>query len=146
MTLLKVNNPATKSFDGFFNDIFNELPANLAKNFKQDSFGFPPVNILEDTNNYLLEVSVPGYEKADFTIKLDGNILTLSAEKKEGVKSETEKVIRTEFKSKAFKRSFTLDEKVEASGIEAKYESGILKVNLPKKELARVTTKEITIQ
>ncbi len=146
MTLVKVNNPATRSFDGFINDIFNELPANFSKSLRQDFNGFPPVNIVEDTNNYQLEVAVPGLEKSDFNIKLDGEVLTISAEKKEVAKTETQKVVRKEFSSKAFKRSFTLDEKIDAAAIEAKYENGILKLTLPKKEVAKVVTKEITIQ
>ena len=146
MTLVKLNNPATKSFDGFINDIFNELPATFGKTFREDVFSYLPVNIVENENAYNLEVAVPGLEKGDFNIKLDGNLLTISADKKNAPKSETEKVIRKEFGSKAFKRSFTLDEKIEAASIEAKYENGILKLNLPKKEVAKVSTKEITIQ
>ncbi len=146
MTLVKVNNPLSKSFDGLFNDIFNDLPATFGKTFREDVFSFPPVNIVENANTYQLEVAAPGLEKADFVIKLDGNLLTISSEKKTAQTTETEKVIRKEFGSKSFKRSFTLDEKIEANAIEAKYENGILKLNLPKKEVAKVTTKEITIQ
>ena len=145
MTLVKVNNPVSKSFDGFMNEIFNEFPATFGKTFREDVLSFPPVNIVEHTSAYQLEVSVPGLEKADFNIKLDSNILTISADKKEEVKSETEKVIRKEFSQKAFKRSFTLDEKIEANAIEAKYENGILKLTLPKKEVAKISSKEITI-
>ena len=146
MTLVKVNNPVTKTFDGLLNDIFNDLPVSFGKTFRQDVLSFPPVNISENTNVYQLEVSVPGLEKTDFNIKVEGNILTISADKKETPKVENEKQIRKEFSNKAFKRSFTLDEKIDAEGIDAKYENGILKVNLPKKEAAKVTTKEITIQ
>ncbi|MEO7767412.1 MAG: Hsp20/alpha crystallin family protein [Ferruginibacter sp.] len=146
MTLVKVNNPVAKSIDGFMNDIFNDLPANFGKRFREDVFSFPPVNILENANAYQLAVAAPGLEKADFNIKLDGNLLTISADKKEASNVENEKVIRKEFSNKAFKRSFTLDEKIEASAIEAQYENGILKVTLPKKEVAKVTSREITIQ
>ncbi len=146
MTLVKVNNPVTKTFDGLMNDIFNDLPATFGKTFREDVFSFPPVNILENTNAYQLEVAVPGLEKADFVIKLDANILSISADKKAIPNNETEKVIRKEFSNKAFKRSFTLDEKIDAAAIEAKYENGILKLILPKKEVAKAASKEITIQ
>ncbi|MEP7106900.1 MAG: Hsp20/alpha crystallin family protein [Ferruginibacter sp.] len=146
MTLVKVNNPATKAFDGLMNDIFNDLPATFGKTFREDVFSFPPVNILENTNAYQLEVAIPGLEKADFNITLDGNILTISADKKDAVVNENEKVIRKEFSSKAFKRSFTLDEKIEVTAIGAKYENGILKLTLPKKEVVKIIPKEITIQ
>lgn len=146
MTLVKVNNPVTKTFDSLMNDIFNDLPATFGKTFREDVFSFPPVNILENENAYQLEVAAPGFEKADFNIRLDGNILTVSSDKKPATIPGTEKLIRKEFSKKAFKRSFTLDEKIEATAIEAKYENGILALNLPKKEVAKVTSKEITIQ
>jgi HSP20 family protein len=145
MTLVKVNNPITKTFDGLMNDLFNDLPATFGKTFREDVFNFPPVNIVENTNAYQLEVAAPGLEKTDFNVKLDGNILTISTDKKEVVKSETEKIIRKEFTNKAFKRSFTLDEKIDAAAIEAKYENGILTFTLPKKEIAKAASKEITI-
>lgn len=145
MTLVKVNNPVTKTFDGLMNDIFNELPATFGKTFREDVFSFPPVNIVENTNAYQLEVAIPGLEKTDFAIKLDANLLTISADKKEVARAENEKVIRKEFSNKAFKRSFTLDEKIDVEAIDAKYENGILKVNLPKKEVAKAAAKEITI-
>jgi len=146
MTLVKVNNPVTKSFDGFVNEIFNEFPATFGKTFREDVLSFPPVNIIENTNSYQLVVSVPGLEKSDFNIKLEGNVLTISADKKEEARLATEKIIRKEFSQKAFKRSFTLDEKIEAVAIEAKYENGILTLDLPKKEVAKISSREITIQ
>lgn len=146
MTLVKVNNPVTKTFDGLMNDIFNDLPATFGKTFREDVLSYPPVNILENPNAYQLEVAIPGLEKTDFNIKLDANILTISSDKKVTEKAETEKVIRKEFTNKAFKRSFTLDEKIEASAIEAKYENGILILKLPKKEVAKMSSQEITIQ
>ncbi len=145
MTLVKVNNPVSKSFDGFVNEIFNEFPATFGKTFREDVLSFPPVNIIENTDTYQLEVAVPGLEKTDFNIKLEGSVLTISAEKKEDSRSSVEKVIRKEFSQKAFKRSFTLDEKIEGNAIEAKYENGILKLTLPKKEVAKISSKEITI-
>jgi HSP20 family protein len=146
MTFVKVNNPVTKSFDGFVNDIFNGLPETFGKTLREDIFGFPPVNIIENTNAYHLEVAAPGWQKENFNVKLDGNLLTISAEKKEEVKDETAKVIRKEYSSKSFKRSFTLDEKIEGANISAKYENGVLKLDLPKKEIVKPASTEITIQ
>ena len=146
MTFVKVNNPATKNFDGLMKDIFNEIPASLGKTFREDVWGFPPVNIAESANAYHLEVAAPGIEKNDFTIKLDGTLLTISAVKKEEGSNEIVKSIRKEFSNKGFKRSFTVDEKIEAANIEAKYENGILKLTLPKKEEIKAASKDITIQ
>lgn len=146
MTLVKVNNPVAKTFDGFFNDLLNEFPATFGKTMREDVFGFPPVNIVENANAYSLQVSAPGMDKADFNVKLDGNLLTISAEKKEETKDENAKTIRKEFSYKAFKRSFTLDEKINSANISARYENGILHLELPKNEPQKEVSKSITIQ
>jgi len=144
MTLVRANNPFAKSFDGLMNDLFNDLPSTFGKVGRQEFF--TPVNIIEKNDHYHLQFSAPGFDKGDFNVKLEGNTLTVSAEKKEEAKSETDKVIRKEFSSKSFKRSFTLDEKIDATNISAKYENGILHVGLPKKAEVKAETKDITIQ
>ncbi len=146
MTLVKVNNPISKSFDGLMNELFNELPASFGKAMREDVLSFPPVNIVEKNDSYNLQLSAPGLEKADFNIKLDGKLLTISVEKKEEKLVENEKMIRKEFSQRSFKRSFTVDEKIDASGISAKYENGILKLDLPKKEEVKNAAKDISIQ
>jgi HSP20 family protein len=146
MTFVKVNNPIAKSFDGLMNELFNEFPANFGKAVRQEVFSHPPVNIYEKPAGYQLEVSAPGLEKADFSIKIEDKLLTISAEQKARPADETEKAIRSEFSSKAFKRSFTLDEKIDATGITAKYENGILLVHLPKKAVTAPATTAISVQ
>jgi HSP20 family protein len=146
MTLVKTNSPFTRSFDGLMNELFNELPSNLGKAMREDVLGFPPVNIVEQNDVYNLQLAAPGFDKSNFNVKLEGNILTISAEKATETKNETEKVIRKEFSSKSFKRTFTVDDKIDAANISAKYENGILHVGLPKREEVKAVTKEINIQ
>lgn len=150
MTLVKFNQrPVHKSFGNFFEDVFGNTGFDklLKDDFNTaDFFGaHPPVNIQESKEAYLLDVVAPGFEKADFKINLDKQVLTISVEKKTENKEETEKQIRREFSSRSFKRSFTLDENVDAEKINAKYENGILKVNLPKKENKQEPAKEIVV-
>lgn len=146
MTLVKVNNPITKSFDGIMKDFMNEFPSTISKTFREDVLHFPPVNITDTPSQYLVELAAPGFEKADFNVKLEENILTISTEKKDGVKNEEEKIIRREFGYKSFRRSFTIDEKIDSENIAARYENGILKLELPKKEIMKMGAKEINIQ
>lgn len=146
MTLVKVNNPINRSFDGLMNELFNELPISFGKSLREDVLHFPPVNIVEKNDFYHIELAAPGMEKADFNVKLDEKVLTISTEKKEEKSTENEKMIRKEFSYKSFKRSFTLDDKIDAANITAKYENGILKLDLPKKEDVKNGAKEITIQ
>ena len=146
MTLVKVNNNNLgKTFDGMMKDIFNEFPSTLSKTFREDVLNFPPVNIIEKANSFSVELFAPGFEKSDFGVKLEVNILTISTDKKEDQKEEADKVLRREFSYRSFKRSFTIDEKIDAENIVAKYENGILRLDLPKKEPAKAPVKDIII-
>ncbi|MBK9485713.1 MAG: Hsp20/alpha crystallin family protein [Chitinophagaceae bacterium] len=91
MTFVKVNNPINKTFDGLMNELFNELPVNFGKSIREDVLHFPPANIIEKTDLYKIELAAPGMDKADFNVKLDGKILTISAEKKTEAAVENEK-------------------------------------------------------
>ena len=145
MTLVKVNNPVARSFDGLMNQFLNDFPSATGKTIREEFLGFPPVNIDEKPSSYQLQLAVPGYEKTDFTVKLEADLLTISAGKTTETKDETVKSIRKEFSNKSFKRSFTLDEKIDGVNIVAKYENGILHVEIPKKELEKTAAKEIAI-
>ena len=146
MTLVKVNNPINKSFDGLMNELFNEMPINFGKSIREDVMHYPPANIVEKNDFYQIELAAPGMVKADFIVKLDGKTLTISAEKQAEATTENEKMIRKEFSYKSFKRSFTLDEKIDAGNIKARYENGILKLKKKKKEELKNVAKDIVIQ
>ncbi|MGN6248249.1 MAG: Hsp20/alpha crystallin family protein [Ginsengibacter sp.] len=140
MTTLKFNQPTLKTLDSFLDNLLNDLPI-----VNNNGFNVPAVNISETNDNYELEFNAPGRKKEDFKITVNKNILTVSFEKKEEPKEENRQFIKREFSTPSFKRSFTLDEKINAEGINAKYENGILYLALPKKEEVKVMPKEITV-
>jgi HSP20 family protein len=142
MTLVKVNN---RPFGNLFNELLNEFPAS-ARSFGQELFAFPQTNIHETPEAYHLELNAPGRTREDFKIQVEQGLLTVSFDKKEEVaQSEDYKTIRREFEFKSFKRSFSVDEKINVDGIQAKYENGVLKLLLPKKEESKPTTRQINI-
>lgn len=152
MTLVKFSR---KPFEGTFNslvdDLFSELPVLYKNEFNQKLNGSVPVNIKETEKNYSIEIVAPGFEKTDFKVSLEQQLLTVSAEKKNEVKEDSdnnknEKQIRNEYSYRSFKRSFTLDEKTDGTNIDAKYVNGVLRLNLPKKEAVKPSVKEINIQ
>lgn len=141
-----VNNfPLSRTINGLVADIFNNLPSEML-NTETPYNGFPPVNIYENNDGYNLEVSAPGYEKSDFKVKIDGRLLIVSAEHKTETSEENKKEIRREFSKQSFKRSFTINEKIDTGSISARYENGILKLLLPKKEEVKQSATEINIQ
>jgi HSP20 family protein len=136
--------PASKSLNNVFDELLNTFPAAWGTDLRSNPSA--PVNINENPNGYELEFNVPGRNKEDFKINVDNGLFTVSYEKKEQGEVKDTKAIRKEFSFQGFKRSFNLDGKINADSIEAKYENGILRVFLPKKEEVKNTPKQISIQ
>lgn len=97
----------------------------------------PAVNIKENNNEFQVELAAPGLKKEDFKVKIDNHTLTISAEKETSSESKEEKFTRKEYSYNSFTRSFTLPDYVKSDEITAKYEDGVLRLMLPKKEEAR---------
>jgi HSP20 family protein len=140
------NTKANPNIDGLINNVFQ---FGFDKFFRDDFVtgqhaAHTPVNILETEQAYELEMVAPGREKNDFQVQLKEQVLTISCEKK--ATDEAPKALRREFRIEGFKRSFTLNDKVDATGITAQYVNGILKLVLPKKEDVKVTPATIAVQ
>lgn len=134
MSLLKAHKN-----EGFAPTSFSDIltPAWLfSKHLFEKEFGqvFPAVNIQESAKAYQLELAVPGFGKEDFHIRVEGNVMTIQAEKKEEKKEEQGQFTRHEFSYNSFSRSFTLPEAANEHAIEASYTDGILKLTISKKE------------
>jgi HSP20 family protein len=147
MTNVKFNlQPFEKSINSFVNDLFAETPVVFKNDFNKTGMqGFVPANVKETVTAFELELAAPGFEKDDFKINLEADTLTVSADRKDEVKQENEKQIRREYSFKSFKRSFTLDDKIDATKIDAKYINGILRLNFPKKAEVKPSATEIKI-
>jgi len=130
MSLVKRNNVM---FPSLMNDIFNP---DWFGGLENRNHNLPPVNIKESDTDFVLEFSVPGFKKDDFNIELDNDVLTISSEVKKENEPSEERFSRKEFSHTSFKRAFTLPETVDGGNINAQYESGILKLVVPKKEEA----------
>jgi HSP20 family protein len=139
-----------KSFDNLVDNFFN-MPAFFNKDFNGfETKGWAPVNVKETDKAFRLELIAPGFEKSDFNISLEADLLTISATKKEenteGGNEKESKIIRNEYVTRSFKRTFTIDEKIDATNIEASYINGVLILNLPRKEEVKEAAKEIEIK
>src|SRR5688572_14966213 len=153
MTYVKFKSrPLNKTLPHIMDELINGFPVLFNDGVSSlTNEGIVPVNIQETPNAYSLEIVAPGFEKTAFKISLEDNILTISAEtnrelQKDAKNDTEEKQIRREYRYRNFKRSFTIDEKIDATTIEASYVNGVLVLNLPKKAEVKPTTKNITIQ
>lgn len=104
------------------------------------------VNVKENEDDFEIELAVPGMKKEDFHIGVENGVLNISAETKEDKEEKDDNYTRKEFSYTSFTRSFTLPESVDKDDISAKYDQGLLKLTLLKKEEAKTQlTKTISI-
>ncbi len=123
----------TENWPSFVDEFFNTdfWPSFLDVNTR---YTVPAVNILEEDNEYRIEVIAPGIDKKDVKINLEDDVLTISSERKEENEEKDKHYMRREFNYTAFSRSFVVPEEVEADKISAEHKNGILTLHLPKKE------------
>lgn len=125
----------TDLFPSIFNDYFKPWSEWFnGDGLLQRTATAPSVNITEEKDKYNVSLAAPGMDKNDFSVDLEGNMLTISAEKEEKKEEKEKKYTRKEYNYSSFSRSFTLPEDVNSDKIEAKYDNGILTLNLPKNE------------
>lgn len=131
------NSPLSNLFESFFNDDF----------FVREYASFvPSVNVSEEKDKFNIELSAPGFNKSDFKLEVEKGVLTISGKHETAKETAEKNYTRKEFNYGSFQRSFTLPENVNEDNISAKYENGILKIELNKKEKeAEKTAKQILI-
>lgn len=136
MSILKRN----ELFPSLFDDLFSRDLWNLGvTNHSSTNTTIPAVNIRETPDHYEVEMAAPGMTKNDFRVELDGNMLTITSEKSDQKEDrEEDRYIRREFSYQSFQRTFQLHKDVvDVDKIGAKYENGVLRLLIPKKEEAK---------
>jgi HSP20 family protein len=141
---VRLHHPVRNSIDSVVDDFLNTIPSLWNEGY--NGINIAPVNIYEAANGFNLEVSVPGINKEDLKVNVDKGLLTISYEKKEEGKTEDQKTVRREFSRRSFKRTFTVNDTVDVENIQAKYENGVLKLFLPKKEQQKDSPKQVVVQ
>eukprot|EP00164_Ancoracysta_twista_P005033 GFYU01006851.1.p1 GENE.GFYU01006851.1~~GFYU01006851.1.p1 ORF type:complete len:141 (+),score=10.56 GFYU01006851.1:39-461(+) len=139
MTLVKVRKPNTV-FPSIFDELWKEWP-----NTSATADYVPAANIKEKDTKYHVELSAPGYNKENINVSVKDDTLTISGEMKTENEEKKENFLKREFKTGSFKRSFNLNGMVDIDKIDAKYEDGILMVDLPKVETEVKKLKEIKV-
>lgn len=140
MSLIKRNGNGFNTLPGIFDDLLSrDLWDWDMTNRSSTGTTLPAVNIRETADNYVVEMAAPGMKKEDFRVQLEGNMLTISSEKKqESEEKDGERFTRREFSYQSFTRSFQLPKDVvDEEQIKAMYRDGVLHLEIPKKETAK---------
>ena len=142
------------------------MPSIFGENLFNDwmNFGFPEVDkalygkhaahemktdVRETDSGYEVDIDLPGFKKDEIDVQLDNGYLSISAAKglDKEEKDKEGKYIRKERYAGSMSRSFYVGDAITEDDIKAKYESGILRLSIPKKEAKQVeTTKRIAIE
>jgi HSP20 family protein len=109
------------------------------------SGSFPATNVEDSEKSFIIKLAIPGVEKKDINVELDGNVLVISSNKETSSEEEDKNYTLKEYNYSSFKRSFTLPENVVGENINANYENGELVVTLPKSVVEVAKTKSIKV-
>lgn len=146
MSLIKFRNtrPAVDPFRSMFDDFFgSEFFDNKVA---MRGFNTPAANIKETEKGYHIELAAPGMSKKDFDIQVDEDVLTISNSEEHENKEERDDYSVREFNYSAFRRSFRLPENVDGESIKAKYEDGMLVIDIPKVEQKVEKARQIEVE
>jgi HSP20 family protein len=141
MSLIRYNSTLNDfvptSFSNLIDRFFNE---SLSRSGGSAYSFVPRVDVIENEKAYEIHVAVPGMNKEDFKLDLNDNYLTVSGERKFTKEQKDKNFHAIETQYGTFSRSFALPENVDAQRINAKYNHGILEINIPKDEKKTLKT------
>lgn len=113
-------------FDNFFeSDFFDNRPT---------AGNLPSANVKELEDRFEVELAVPGFDKKEVNIELNDNVLTISSERSDENEEKDGHYSRREFQYSSFSRSFRLPDNVREDDIKAKFNNGVLLVEIPKNQ------------
>ncbi len=120
-------------FDKEFNRMMRPLYGKHAQNMMK-------TDVRETGNSYELDIDLPGFKKDEITIQLDNGYLSISASKGLDKNEENKdgKYIRRERYAGAMNRTFYVGDNLTQQDIQAKFEDGILKISVPKKDVQQI--------
>ena len=105
----------------------------------------PAVDIAEDDKEYTIKVELPGVNKEDVRVSVEGGVLSISGERKTEKEEKNKKYHRIERTYVSFARSFTLPEGTASDRVGAEFKDGVLKVHLPKDEKAKPKSIDVKV-
>lgn len=138
----------------------NYNPFREMEEFERNFFGYPfgsffgnrdlaefKTDLTDEGDHYLLEADLPGFDKKDIHLDINDDVLTVSAERHSKIeeKDKKDKVVRIERSYGSYSRQFDVSG-VKTDEIKAKYDNGVLKLTLPKKEKIESNSRRLEIE
>jgi HSP20 family protein len=127
------------------NSIFNDFARPGSGDEVVSGSFIPAVDVYEDQQKLVLKLEVPGIKQDDLQIHVENQTLTVKGERKFESDEKEENFHRIERRYGSFMRSFSLPQTVDANGIEANYDAGVLTVSLPRKAESKPKQVKISI-
>ena len=105
----------------------------------------PPMDLVESDDHFVLRADLPGLDEGDVKIEVQDKVLTLSGERRFEHEAKKDGFYRVERGSGSFSRSLTLPDGVDADGIAASFDRGVLEIRIPKPEERKPRRVEIAV-
>jgi len=139
----------TRAFTNGRGDTFDRVWSDFALpalGFSAQAVRVPAADVYETPEEIVVEVDLPGRKQEELQIKVDGDVLTIEAERKAERAQKGDTYQRSERIVGKFARSFTLPANVDSTRTAAKYEAGVLQIRLPKREEAKPRTIKVDVK
>lgn len=123
----------------FTDSVLDVLDRTLVPNFsgfspfKGGECRLPSVDVRETGTSYIMEVDLPGYTEKDIEINLKDRLMTISSSRKEEKEEKNGEYLMRERSSSEFTRRFTLPQDINSEDVSARFENGVLSIDIPKK-------------
>ena len=136
--------PFDRMFDQIIETSFPDVVKSVGVKPYQGT-AYPKVNVYEWDTKVGVIAEIPGLSKKDLSVEVTDGVLTISGDKHKLFDVKDAKVLRRELKESSFKRQFELGEELDGNNISAKFEDGILSIDIPKVEPETPKTNKVKI-
>ena len=134
--------------ENLFDDLFEDFPFRSLENVDRKLYGKHAgremlTDVKEHENHYAVEIDLPGFKKDEIKLELNEGYLTITASKgvDEEEKNKQGRIVRQERYSGVMQRTYYVGDQMKAEDIKAKYEDGVLKLEIPKVEEKKLPEK-----
>ncbi len=133
--------PVHGLFDRVFDNLWND--SDFVSDGHNSRTWLPAIDIFESDDAFVATADLPGLKKDDIDISIEDNVLTVSGERQFEESKDSGTFRRVERSYGSFRRSFTLPRGVNSAKVKAKFEDGVLTLDIPKSEVAK--SRKITV-